>query len=179
VLKSGRCGASTGCRALDQRRRCVGLHRRGQRALHRVENELMHGARFPEADFRLGRVHVDVDQRRIDLDEQADGRLAAAVQHVAVGLAQRVGDHLVADEAAIDEDVLAVLGVGRAGRVDREAGDRKRPGLRVDRARRADEVIAEQVGDAPRAVGRRQLEQAAAVVGQAEGRRPAGSARRA
>jgi hypothetical protein len=87
-----------------------------------VEDELVHGARVAEADFGLGRVHIDVDQRRVDVDEQADGGLAAAVQHVAVGFAQGVGDHLVAHEAAVDEDVLAVLGFGGAGRVDGEAG---------------------------------------------------------
>jgi hypothetical protein len=66
-------------------------------------------------------VHIDVDQRRVDVEEQADGRLAAAVQHVAIGFAQGVADDLVAHETAVDEDVLAVLGVGGACRVDGEA----------------------------------------------------------
>jgi hypothetical protein len=32
-----------------------GLHRRGQRALHGVEDELMHGARVAETHLGLGR----------------------------------------------------------------------------------------------------------------------------
>src|SRR5574343_44490 len=97
-----------------------------------VEDELVHGARVAEADFGLGRVHIDVDQRRVDVDEQADGRLTAAVQHVAIGFAQGVADDLVAHEAAVDEDVLAVLGIGGTGRVDGEAGNRQRSGTRID-----------------------------------------------
>ncbi len=129
----------------------------------------MHGARVAEADFGLRRVHIDVDQRRVDADKQADGGLAAAVQHVAVGFAQGVGDHLVAHEAVVYENILAVLGFGGAGRVDGEAADRERAGRDFQRPCGADEIVAEDVGDAPRAVAGGELEQVAAVVGQAEG----------
>jgi hypothetical protein len=43
-----------------------------------------------KADFRLLRVHIDIDARRIDFEEQAVGRVAAAVQQVLVSLAQRM-----------------------------------------------------------------------------------------
>ena len=97
---------------------------------------------------------VDVDQRRVDRKEKADGRLAGAVQHVAIGFAQGVGDHLVAHEAAIDEDVLGILGRAGPCRVDRETGQCQRAGVGIDTPRRADEIVAEEVGDAAGAVGR-------------------------
>jgi len=75
-----------------------------------------------------------------------------------------VGDHLVADEAAVDEDVLAVLGVGGASRVDGETGNRQRAGGGLKRPGGGEEIVAKDVGDAPGAVGWRQLEQVAAVM---------------
>jgi hypothetical protein len=46
--------------------------------------------------------------RRVEFEEQDVGRVALAVQDVGVGLAHRVGEQLVAHEAAIDEEVLLV-----------------------------------------------------------------------
>ena len=117
-------------------------------------NELVYGARVAEADFGFGRMDVHVDQRWIDFEKQADGWLAGAVEDVAVGFAQRVANDLVTNEAAVDEDILAVLGLTGAGRVDGEAGQYDWPGDGVDRARCGDEVVADDLGDAPGAVGR-------------------------
>jgi hypothetical protein len=39
-----------------------------QRAVQRAVEEVMHHAPVTEAHFVLGRVHVDVDRRRIDLE---------------------------------------------------------------------------------------------------------------
>ncbi len=66
----------------------------------------MHGAAIAEADFRLGGVYVDVDQRWVDLQEQAAARLTATMQLIAVGLADGVLNHLVAYVTAVDESVL-------------------------------------------------------------------------
>jgi hypothetical protein len=66
----------------------VGCQRTRPAALHGVKDKLVHGARIAEADFGLLRVHIDVDRRRVDFQEQAVGRVTAAVQQVLVGLAQ-------------------------------------------------------------------------------------------
>ena len=65
-------------------------------------------ARIAEAHLDLGRMHVDVDAARIDLEEQQVRGLPLAVQQVAVGFAHRVRQHAVAHEAAVDEQVLRV-----------------------------------------------------------------------
>ena len=41
-----------------------------QRARHGLQHELVHGARIAEAHLGLGRVHVDVDAARVELEEQ-------------------------------------------------------------------------------------------------------------
>ncbi|OQC04658.1 MAG: hypothetical protein BWX79_02451 [Alphaproteobacteria bacterium ADurb.Bin100] len=64
-------------------------------------------------------MHVHVDPRRVHLDVERIHRLALAVQHVLVGAARRVGQHLVAHEAPVDVGELLV-GAG-AGHV-RQAG---------------------------------------------------------
>ena len=73
-----------------------------------VKNELIHGAGIAEAHFTLGRVNVDVDRCRVDVEKEAIGRVAAAVQHVPIGFAQGMSKQFVADETAVD---VAVLGV--------------------------------------------------------------------
>ena len=57
-----------------------------------MAHALMQLARIAEAHLDLRRVHVHVDARRVDADEQHIGRLARAVQHVLVGRAQAVRD---------------------------------------------------------------------------------------
>ena len=73
-----------------------------------MEDELVHGARVAEAHLGLGRMHVHVDAARVELEEQHVGRVALVVQHVRVGLADRVREQLVAHEAAVHEEVLGV-----------------------------------------------------------------------
>ena len=125
----GACSNGCGAAAADR----VAGARRGQRGLHRAPHRLVHLAAVAEAHLDLGRVHVDVDARRVDLDVQHVDRLALAVQHVLVGAARRVGEHLVAHEAAVDVGELLVGArarrVGDAG----AAADAQRPGHVVDR----------------------------------------------
>ena len=74
----GRAARASGCRAERRRARSAATAPRGrppslpamrprprQRALHRVEHELVHRARVAEAHLDLRRMHVDVDQRRV------------------------------------------------------------------------------------------------------------------
>jgi hypothetical protein len=104
------------------RRHGVPGARRGQRVLDGVAHRLVHLAAIAKAHLDLGRVHVHVDTRRIDLQVQRIDRLALAVQHVFVGAAHRVREHLVAHEAAVDVEELLVAArarrVGNAGTAD-------------------------------------------------------------
>ena len=91
-----------------------------------------HGRRVAEAHLGLGRVHVGVHQRRVDGQEQRKYRIAFAVQAVAVGLADGLGQHAVTHEAAVDEQVLPVrTGAGGIG-CAQQALQRQRTGLGRD-----------------------------------------------
>ena len=124
------------------------LNRRCQPALDGVIDELMHGAGVAKAHFGFGRVDIDVNQRRVDVDKQADRRLASAMQHVAIRFAQGVADDFVAHEPAIDEHLLTILGFAGAGWVDDETLERNWPGSGVDRKSRTDEFVPQDIGDA-------------------------------
>jgi hypothetical protein len=95
----------------------------------------------------------DIDRARIDLEPQHVRRLRLVMQHVAIRLAQRVSDHAVADEAAVDERSTGVAPARARGlgirRTRAPAGERIGPRPRR-RRRRDDERVAEQRGDALR-----------------------------
>ena len=73
-----------------------------------MPHRLMHLAPIAKAHFDLGRMHVHIHPRRLDLHVQHIHRLAVAVQHVFVGRSRRVGDDFVADEALVDVGKLLV-----------------------------------------------------------------------
>ncbi len=100
-----RAAATPSRSAADTAGCCRG--RRRERLLDRATDELMHRAAVAKAHFGLGRMHVDVDQPRIDAEPQRIGRLAVVVQHVAIRFAQRVREHAIAHEAPVDEQILA------------------------------------------------------------------------
>ena len=105
-----------------------------ERRADRLAHRLVHLARIAKAHLDLGRMDVDVDALRRDLDEQQVGRLAAAVQDVVVGGAHGVRDQLVAHVAAVDVHVLQV-GAG-ARRLGRAGAAARSPGRRGRRRRR-------------------------------------------
>ena len=70
-------------------------------------------------------MHVDVDESRIDAEPKRVSRLPVVVQHVAVRLAQRMGKHAIADEAAVDKNVLCVARRRRVGRPHSPSGKLK------------------------------------------------------
>ena len=70
--------------------------------------------------------------------------MARAVQDVGVGFAHRVGEQLVAHEAAIDEEILRVAAGARIGGQRREAGQAQYPGVGLDLAGVLQEVVAHQ-----------------------------------
>jgi hypothetical protein len=163
-------GAGTGG---IRRRRCrlrrIGrLCRQRQRALDRMEHELMHGTRIAEADLGLGRMDIHVDGARVEFDEHRVGRMTRTVQHVGVRLAQGMRQQAVAHEAAIDEAVLGVASGTREGRLRHETGDADLARIGLDRARVLHEFVAEQRTHAGRHVGGRQPLREPAVVLQLE-----------
>ncbi len=74
--------------------------------LQGVENELMDGLAVAKAHFGLGRMHVHVHARRVELQVQGVTRLMLVMQHVLIRGAHSVLHHAVAHEAAVDVEEL-------------------------------------------------------------------------
>ena len=118
----------------------------------------MHLPAVPEADLDLGRMHIDIDPRRIDLHVQHIHRLPLAMQNVLVRAACRVAEDFVAYIAAVDISKLLVApgtrGIGRAGVAPHADRCRTaRPACRAfvfDRDGLRHEVAAENVGQPAR-----------------------------
>ena len=87
-----------------------------QRTMQRAVKEVMHHAAVAEAHFMLGRMHVDVHHRRVDIEEQHKRRVPAIEQHIAIGLAYRMGHQLVANHAPVDVEILQIRLTAREGR---------------------------------------------------------------
>jgi hypothetical protein len=119
-----------------------------QRLVQRVIDELVHGASIAKTYLNLGRVHVDVHAERIDFQEQHEGRVALVVQDVLVSLAQRVGNQLVAHEAAVDEEVLSIAAAARESGRTRQPPQAQARRLLVEHDGARGEFFAEQCGDA-------------------------------
>ena len=67
----------------------------------------------------FGRVHVDINQRRIDGKKQAVNGIAAVIKHVRITLLHRVGNDLVPNHPAVDEkELLISLAAGISGQPD-------------------------------------------------------------
>ena len=143
--------------------------RGGEGALQGVIDELMHRAGIAEAHFDLGRVHVHIHAKGVQLQEQHIGRMAAAVEDVGVGLADGVGDQLVAHEAAVHVKKLGVPVAAGVGRQGGEAVHPEQARFGLHRAGRGQEVVAEQGAHAGFAGARGQAVADAPVVGELQG----------
>ena len=93
-------------------------------------------------------MHVDVDQRRVDLEIEHEGRVAVVVHHVTVGLAHRVRDQAVAHHAPVHEEVLQVGLAARERRLRDPAAQQQPGGLDLERERTLQEGRPAQGGDA-------------------------------
>ena len=122
---------------------------RGQRIVYGVAHGLVDFTAVAKAHFDLGGVYVDVDASRVDLDVQGVHRLLVAVQHVLVGAARCMGQHLVAHEAAVDVAELLVGGRARGVGYARTASDMHAAFPVVHGDGVTDEVIAQHVGQPP------------------------------
>ena len=52
-----------------------------------MKDKLVYGTGITETHLGLGRMHIDVDSCRVDLQKQAVSRITAAMQHVLIRLA--------------------------------------------------------------------------------------------
>ena len=103
-------------------------------------------AAFAEAHFVFGRVGIDVDVFGRDVEVEDVHRVAAVVEHVLVGLADGMRDDFVADDAAVDVEVLALRLVGGAGWQSHPAVEVHVGGAGVNRQRLFEQVVAENAG---------------------------------
>ena len=118
-----------------------------------MPHELMHRAAVPESNLGLRRMDVDVDDARLDREPQRISRLPLVMQHVAIRLAQCMGEHTVAHEAAVDEQVLRVTGAGGIRRSHHPSRERKSRAVLVDiRCLRREFVSKQRVDARPSAL---------------------------
>jgi hypothetical protein len=115
-MRRGRAArAERGHHARRARRR--GTHAGlGQRLADRADDQAAHQPRITEAHVGLGGMDVDVDQPRIERQEQRRDRVAVARQDVGIGGADRRGDLAVAHGPAVDIGELHQrVGAGEGG----------------------------------------------------------------
>ena len=109
----------------------------------------------------LGRVHVHIHLGRIQFEVEYKGRMPAMVEHVAIGLLDRMGYQLVANHSSIDEKILQIgLAAGERGQAD-PARQPKIRRLLIDLYRAADELFGQHPGQPPLRRAGRQRELAA------------------
>ena len=163
-------------RRRDRRRRVVGAGafgaQVGQRFVQRAVNKAMHAAPLAKAHLVLARVHVHIDIPGVQLQIQHKRGMPGVVQHIGKGLAHGVRHQLVANVAAVDEEVLEVGLAAGEGRLRDPAAQRQAGGLALDLHGVLDEAGATEQGDAAQALGgaraAAQLMQRTAVVAQGE-----------
>ena len=88
-----------------------------------ADQQAAHEARIAKPHLGLGRMHVDVDLARIEIDEDREQRMTAARHQVAVGRAHRAEQQPVAHGPAVDEQKLQAAVGPVQGRQAGEAGD--------------------------------------------------------
>src|SRR5205814_8969401 len=90
-------------------------------------------------------MHIDVDALGWDVDEQHIRWLPTAMEHVFIRRAHAVRDQLVANEAAVDVDVLLIGPRACRRRRARTTADAQHAEVEHQRAAVLDELAAEQV----------------------------------
>ena len=113
-------------------------------------------------------MHIGVHQSGIELQEKHIGAVAIVMQHVVVGLAHGVRQHLVAHEAAIDKEILSVARAAGIGRLRRQAVQAQAGAAHIDRQRGGGEFFTEHGPDTFVHASAWQMPLRAAVVGQDE-----------
>src|SRR5210317_1546424 len=96
------------------------------------KKKIMNFSTISKSHFVFSRVHVHVDQGRINLKIEHKGRMTTMVQHVTIGLLNGVGDQLIANDSTIDEKVLKIRLRTRKGRQAHPAAQTKATAFRVN-----------------------------------------------
>ena len=110
-----------------------------------------HGIHRPvvaEFDLRLGGVDVDVDLRRVDVNEEEPRGVVLARHQLVVRFAHRVFQVVAADEAVVHEEVLFTAGALREFRLAHETGHVHEVGVLLHRHQALVVFAAEEVYDA-------------------------------
>ena len=105
-----------------------------QRLAHRMKHEGVNRPCIAKPHLDLGRVHIGIDLAWIDPEKQAPGRMPVAVQHVGIGLLDRMRQQLVAHEAAIHIEELSIGPRAAGGRHTGQALQPQIAGDAFDRA---------------------------------------------
>ena len=79
-----------------------------QAFLQCVYQELVHCLRLAKSNFHFRRVNINVDQGRVELEEQNISGISVEMQHILVSLTYRVRQELVTHEASVDIEILRV-----------------------------------------------------------------------
>ncbi len=121
----------------------------GDRLLDGRDHEATHEGGIAEAHIRLGRMDVDVDEARIDLDHEGKDRMPVGMHHVGIGAAHGPQQELVADRPPVDHEVDRRR---RAAMEGRQPGEPEQPdalALDADRHGVVGEVGPEDPRQAP------------------------------
>ncbi len=92
----------------------------------------MHEPAVAETHLMLGGMHIDIDQRRLQFQIQHEGRVATMKEYVLVRLLDGVTHQLVADDAAVDVEVLQIRLTARESRQTHPTPQPQPRGLNID-----------------------------------------------
>ncbi len=98
------------------------MQRSSKRTLQGMKNKLVNRPAFTKPHFRFRRMHIDVDTGWIKLEKQHIGRMARAMQNVRPRFTCGMGEQLVANKTAINEEVLFITSGARISRQGGESG---------------------------------------------------------
>ena len=103
--RSRRCsaGAASPARLSARRRRWTALPEFPQAVQHRPDDERAHLRLVAETHLALRRMHVHVDRRRIEFEEEKRQRIAPLRQRLMVALDQRVAERAAVHRPAVDD----------------------------------------------------------------------------
>src|SRR5680860_1525701 len=108
------CGRLSGGRSL---RWPIARLQLRDRAFQGREQKTVYRAAVTEADFMLGRMRVDIDQRRVEVQVQYVGGISAVIQHIGICLTHGMRQYLVAHRATVNVKILQIgLRTGRRGK---------------------------------------------------------------
>jgi len=119
----GRAAMAIGCGTGPERRHHAGRSGGGgadagiaKRLADGANDQAAHQTGIAEAHIGLGRVDIDVDDGRIERQEQHSYRMPVTRQHVGEGATDGTGDQLVAHRPAVDIGILLQGICAREGR---------------------------------------------------------------